>query len=137
MKPRQYGRPFEKGCVEFETGAASGLAAWFHTALCTILRFLVTIDQLDPLNTLAAELLVRYLAMLEAACDRNPKQPDWEGLDVLIAVLATTNLKPRPTTDPVITKAVPDARTPQLATTMPRPSSPRMIVAMTVVSASR
>ena len=22
--------------------------------------------------------------MIEAACDRNPKQPDWEGLDILV-----------------------------------------------------
>ena len=66
-----------------------GLAARFHTALCEILRFLVCIDQLDPTNCVSAELLVRYLVMIEAACDRNPKQPDWEGLEVLVNTATT------------------------------------------------
>ena len=72
--------------VEAQVGSSEqGVVARFHSALCEILRMLVTVDQLDPTNCVCAELVTRYLVMVEAACDRNPKQPDWEGLEMMIA----------------------------------------------------
>jgi hypothetical protein len=50
-----------------------------------VLRYLVTVDQLDPTAVVSGELACRYLVMIEAACDRNPKQPDWEGLDAFVS----------------------------------------------------
>eukprot|EP00974_Lingulodinium_polyedra_P073696 7135602-Lingulodinium_polyedra.AAC.1 len=60
-----------------------GIVVRFHAAVCEILRYLITVDQLDPGNTVCGEFAVRYLVMIESACDRNPKQPDWEGLEAL------------------------------------------------------
>ena len=37
------------------------------------------------MNCICAELTTRYLVTVEAACDRNPKMPDWEGLDLLVS----------------------------------------------------
>jgi len=61
-----------------------GVCARFHTALSEILRVLLLIDQVDGLNVIGVELLVRFLIMIEGACDRNPKQPAWEGLGVIV-----------------------------------------------------
>ena len=67
----------------------SGMAARMHTALSDVARFGICIDQLDPLNCACLELVMRYLVMTEAACDRNPRQPDWEGLEVLTTTTLT------------------------------------------------
>ena len=57
--------------------------AKFHTALVDALRYMITIDQLDPSQLVSAELLTRDVVRIEHAVARNPKQPDWDGLDVL------------------------------------------------------
>ena len=62
-----------------------GVVARFHTALCEILRYFVCLDQLDPTNVMSAELVVRWLVLIENAVARNPKQPDWEGLEHVVA----------------------------------------------------
>ena len=49
------------------------------------LRYLISVDQCDPCNLLVGELSVRYLVMIEAAADRNPRMPDWEGLESMVA----------------------------------------------------
>ena len=61
-----------------------GICARFHTALSEVLRYAVTVDQLDPTNCISLELVNRYLVMVESACDRNPKAPDWDGLEALV-----------------------------------------------------
>lgn len=67
----------------------SGPAARFHSALSDIMRYFVTVDQYDPTNSVAAEMALRCLVMIETACDRSPKQPDWDGLDVLVSSATT------------------------------------------------
>lgn len=54
-----------------------------------IVSYLVYVDQLDATNCNGIELGARYLVMFEAACDRNPKPPDWEGLDALVSTTVT------------------------------------------------
>ena len=45
----------------------------------------MTIDQADPTVLVSGELTARYLIMVESACDRTPKQLDWEGLEALVS----------------------------------------------------
>lgn len=45
--------------------------ARFHGALARIVRHLVCVDQLDTTSCIGIELSIRYLVMVEAACDRN------------------------------------------------------------------
>ena len=54
-----------------------------HRTYCEILRHLLFIDQLDGGQILGAELLVREIIKVETAVGRNPKCPDWEGLDFI------------------------------------------------------
>ena len=56
-----------------------------HTAFSELIRYIITIDQLDPTELVAAEFAARQLVLLEAAVDRNPKSPDWEGLDIIVS----------------------------------------------------
>jgi len=67
-----------------------GMAARFHTAAIEILRALVTVDRVDPYSTIGPELCCRYIYMVEQACDRNPRQPDWEGLEPLVSLAMST-----------------------------------------------
>ena len=62
-----------------------GIIAKFHHALSELLRYMICIDQCDPYHMMTAELLCRWLVSIEAAVSRNPKQPDWEGLDHIVA----------------------------------------------------
>ena len=57
------------------------MAARFHTALTEIPRVMVTVDQLDGNGVICAEMACRYLIMIETACSRSPRQPDWDGLE--------------------------------------------------------
>ena len=66
-----------------------GTVARFHTALSEVLRYLIAVDQLDPLSCVCAEICARYLVMVEQACDKNPKAPDWDGLEVLVSPAMT------------------------------------------------
>ena len=63
--------------------AEFGAVARWHASIIDTLRFLVSIDQLDPTAVVAAEQLVRDLLRIETAVSRNAKQPDWEGLDIM------------------------------------------------------
>ena len=53
-----------------------------HHMLVESLRWMVCVDQLDPSRLVCGEMAVRNLLRTEAAVSRNPKQPDWEGLDI-------------------------------------------------------
>jgi hypothetical protein len=55
-----------------------------HRLICRVLRMLHQYDQCDITNLAAAELLVRRMLQLEAATRRNPRAPDFEGLDVIL-----------------------------------------------------
>ena len=68
-----------------------GIIAKFHHALTELLRYLICVDQCDPHHMLTAELLCRWLVSIEAAVSRNPKQPDWEGLDHIVAGKLTSS----------------------------------------------
>ena len=68
----------------------NGVVARFHTALIEIVKMFICIDQLDPSFVLAIELAVRYLVFVEAAVGRNPKQPDWDGLELIVAGALST-----------------------------------------------
>jgi hypothetical protein len=48
------------------------------------LRLLLGFDQVDASNSAAAEFLSRRLLQIEAATRRNPRQPDFEGLDGIL-----------------------------------------------------
>ena len=41
-------------------------------------------DQVDPSSLAGMELLTRRIYQIEIAVDRNPRQPDFEGLDALV-----------------------------------------------------
>jgi len=68
----------------------NGMAARLHSALVEILRWLVTVDQLDPTQIVAPECTTRELLRLEVAVNRNPRQPDWEGLEAMVCSPMTT-----------------------------------------------
>ena len=61
-----------------------GLVSRFHMALAEGLWLLVCVDQLDPNHTMVGEWLVRWMVMLEATTAKDPKQPDWEGLEHMV-----------------------------------------------------
>ena len=63
----------------------SGVVAKMHTALCEVLRWMITVDQLDGVKVVSCEAAVRELLRVEAAVNRNPKQPDWEGLEIMVS----------------------------------------------------
>lgn len=60
-----------------------GAIAREHAALTDALRYLVTWDMIDVTACVGAELITRRIFVLEAAVARNPKAPDWEGLDMV------------------------------------------------------
>ena len=41
-------------------------------------------DQIDPSSLAGVELLVRRLYQIEIAVERNPRQPDFDGVDALV-----------------------------------------------------
>ena len=55
-----------------------------HYIFCQVLRAFIAVDQLDPTNLLAAESLIREIVQGELAVSRNPKHPDYTGLDMII-----------------------------------------------------
>jgi len=61
-------------------------AAREYRCICIALRLLQTYDQIDAANSAAAEFLSRRLMQIEAATRRNPRQPDFEGLDGILDV---------------------------------------------------
>ena len=57
-----------------------------HRCLCIGLRLLQSYDQIDAANSAAAEFFSRRIIQIEAAARRNPRQPDFEGLDGILDV---------------------------------------------------
>ena len=55
-----------------------------HRNLVESLRLGITKDQIDPSNLMMCELMVRRLVQLEVAVTRNPNNPDYSGLEVLL-----------------------------------------------------
>ena len=55
-----------------------------HRVICMALRLLTQFDQVDMCGLASAELLVRRLRQLETATRRNPRQPDFDGLDMVL-----------------------------------------------------
>jgi len=52
-----------------------------HHSIIETLRLLVCFDMLDPTSLASAEMLCRRMFVLEQAVGRNPKHPDYDGLD--------------------------------------------------------
>ena len=61
-------------------------AAREHRTISISLRLMQTYDQIDAANSAAGELLSRRLLQIEAATRRNPRQPDFGGLDGILDV---------------------------------------------------
>jgi hypothetical protein len=55
-----------------------------HKFLLELLRHMFEIDQLDVSSLASAELAVRRIFQIELATKRNPKQPDFAGLDIIL-----------------------------------------------------
>jgi hypothetical protein len=49
---------------------------------------MLEVDQLDVSSLASAELLVRRLYQIELAVERNPRSPDFEGLEALLETVA-------------------------------------------------
>ena len=55
-----------------------------HRLICRTLRLLLQYDHIDISNTASGEFMCRRLFQVETAVRRNPKQPDYEGLYVIL-----------------------------------------------------
>ncbi|CAK0844871.1 unnamed protein product [Prorocentrum cordatum] len=64
--------------------AERGNVAREHHMICASLRMMQQFDQLDLFNIAGAEYLVRRLKQLESATRKNPRAPDFEGLDLIL-----------------------------------------------------
>ncbi|CAK0895895.1 unnamed protein product [Prorocentrum cordatum] len=64
--------------------AERGNVAREHHMICVSLRMMQQFDQLDLFNIAGAEYLVRRLKQLESATRKNPRAPDFEGLDLIL-----------------------------------------------------
>jgi hypothetical protein len=60
-------------------------AARAHKDWSEIGHALFTRDLIDAPNTIAGEMIFRKIIQIEQAVRRNPKQPDYEGLDIITA----------------------------------------------------
>ena len=69
--------------------AESGAVSREHESLMELLRHAVTWDQLDGCKCAVIEGLVRRAIALELAVSRNPKAPDWDGLEHITASRVT------------------------------------------------
>jgi hypothetical protein len=63
---------------------AEGAIAREHAHISEVLRVAVTIDQLDLSNLCSTELMLRRMVQIETAVKRNPKVPDFGGLDMML-----------------------------------------------------
>ena len=57
-----------------------------HRCLCETLRLAALVDGVNVLNCSFAENICRRLIQIERAVSRNPKAPDFTGLDIITAV---------------------------------------------------
>jgi len=58
-------------------------SAIVHQSLCEILRLAHFYDQIDSSSLASMEHVSRWLIQVELAVERNPQQPNYEGLDIL------------------------------------------------------
>jgi hypothetical protein len=56
-----------------------------HFLLCEVIRVAICVDQLDVSNLECFELLIRRLITDEVAVARNPRHPDYGGLELLMS----------------------------------------------------
>ncbi|CAE8717298.1 unnamed protein product, partial [Polarella glacialis] len=54
-----------------------------HRTLAETLRLLISFDQVDLSNLAGGEQLIRWIIQIETAVERNPKLPDFSGLDIV------------------------------------------------------
>jgi hypothetical protein len=59
-----------------------------HRLLLEIMRTLLETDQVDISSLAGSELLVRRIFQIELAVERNPRTPDFEGLEALLETIA-------------------------------------------------
>ncbi|CAE8678756.1 unnamed protein product, partial [Polarella glacialis] len=64
-----------------------------HRTLAETLRLLVSFDQVDLSNMAGGEQLVRWIIQIETAVERNPKLPDFSGLDIVTGATTTAEGK--------------------------------------------
>lgn len=55
-----------------------------HRVICDALKNFLSIDQVDLSNLVGVEILTRRLIQIETATSRNPSNPDYSGLDVIM-----------------------------------------------------
>lgn len=67
-------------CGQSGIALKGGLAIEFKL-LNTVLHYMICVDQVNVRNLAAAELVTRRLLMIQRAVRRNPKAPDFEGLE--------------------------------------------------------
>lgn len=90
----EYLRSLRDGGLSFKTHHAEwlsksgvnphGAIARQHFSMCTGLRLMQTWDQYDVTMSAGTEYYVRSLVQLEAAVRRNPKVPDFSGLEAMM-----------------------------------------------------
>ncbi|CAK0861861.1 unnamed protein product, partial [Prorocentrum cordatum] len=68
-----------------------------HRNLCEVIRLMHSWDQVDASMLASAELIVRWLVQTEIVVERNPRHPDYSGLDIVIS--APVNAAGRATTN--------------------------------------
>ena len=64
-----------------------------HRNLCEMLRLMHSYDQINIANLSSGEFAVRWLIQLEIATERNPRSPDFSGLDIIMGGTTTAEGK--------------------------------------------
>ncbi|CAK0809711.1 unnamed protein product, partial [Prorocentrum cordatum] len=67
----------------------SSAVAHIHYVLCESVRLAIQTDQLDVTNLLSFELIMRRICQDETAVARNPRHPDYGGLEILLRAPTT------------------------------------------------
>ena len=67
-----------------------GAQAHEHRSLCETIRLAVCVDHLDCTNLACMEHVVRRSVALELAVERNPRHPDYSGLDIVEGGVVTS-----------------------------------------------
>ena len=68
-----------------------GLGARIHRTLTEILRLVISVYQADPAQLVSAECVIRELLRVEAAVNRNLRQPDFYGLEMMMSSCLNAN----------------------------------------------
>ena len=66
-------------------------AAIVHQSLCEVLRLAHFYDQIDSSSLACLEHVARWLIQVELAVERNPQQPNYEGLDILTGLSVSSD----------------------------------------------